>query len=412
MFRRLSSGLPKDPTYPPTLEGLGYFVNENDEIRSIENPKAFFKFFLTKNERYNLVQREAMNQAIREIVEERLVAIGLQKTIIPLNAPLTTPHLHIFTSPNLSIARRIVVLFYEPKDDIGIFAHRLLGGGGGIDVGSAVSLCRYIQEQHTSPSDLSPPAIILANTGQLRWWRKGQKAVTQTTWFALPQASAVDKPYRFDKIKNTIEGNRDIGEHTDYIFNHVISELAHPEAKINIIGVSEGAMAVSHFLEQPANWEKWGSRVQAFAAIATWYQSIDCKNPLFLEWMLARSRVYTLSSEPEGTFLVGPEGNKRSLGHGSPVFSLGEPFYTECMLPKGYKTVLQWFQEVAEVDDTTQSGNGGGYRNPVFLRQDDDNDGYTDLGFGDEGFEDEERGDGIELKIEDSATVQGEDEGQ
>jgi len=428
MFRRLSSGLPKDPTYPPTLEGLGYFVNENDEIRSIENPKAYFKFFLTKNERYNVIQREAMNswyflfpsrsllifhpEAIRDIIEERLLAIGLQKTIIPLNAAVTTPHLHIFTSSNLSIARRIIVVFYEPKDDIGVFAHRMLGGEGGINVGSAVNLCRYIQGLHTSPSDLSPPAIILANMGQLRWWRKGQKAVTQMTWFALLQASAVDKPYRFDKIKNTIEGNRNTDEHIDYIFNHVISELAHPEAKIDVIGVSEGAMGVSRFLEQPANWKKWESRVQAFAAIATWYQSIDCKNPKFLEWMLARSRAYRLSDEPEGTFLVGPEGNKRSFGHGSPVFSLGEPFYSECMLPKGYKSVLNWFQEVAELDDTMDGGNGVGYRNPVFFRQDDDDDDYTDLGFGGEGFGDDERDDGIDLRIEDGADVRGEDEDQ
>ena len=38
-----------------------YFVNEHDEIRNIENPKAYFKFFLTKNDRHNCVQREAMN---------------------------------------------------------------------------------------------------------------------------------------------------------------------------------------------------------------------------------------------------------------------------------------------------------------------------------------------------------------
>jgi hypothetical protein len=38
-----------------------YFINDKDEIRSIENPKAYFKFFLTRNDRYNSLQREAMN---------------------------------------------------------------------------------------------------------------------------------------------------------------------------------------------------------------------------------------------------------------------------------------------------------------------------------------------------------------
>lgn len=79
MFRRLTFGLPKDPVFPHDLKGLGqdpppsdsqflctdnpprYFVNEEDEIRSIENPKAYFKFFITRNDRHNCVQREAMN---------------------------------------------------------------------------------------------------------------------------------------------------------------------------------------------------------------------------------------------------------------------------------------------------------------------------------------------------------------
>ena len=77
MFRRLPSGLPKDPVFATDLQGLGcvfpfshslhtkpspsYFINEKDEIRSLENPKAYFKFFLTKNDRYNCAQRESMN---------------------------------------------------------------------------------------------------------------------------------------------------------------------------------------------------------------------------------------------------------------------------------------------------------------------------------------------------------------
>jgi hypothetical protein len=43
------------------LTTFRYFINDKDEIRSIETPKAYFKYFLTKNERHNDVQREAMN---------------------------------------------------------------------------------------------------------------------------------------------------------------------------------------------------------------------------------------------------------------------------------------------------------------------------------------------------------------
>ena len=49
--------------------------------------------------------------------------------------------------------------------------------------------------------------------------------------------------------------------------------------------------------------------------------------------------------------------------HGAPVFSLGEPYYAEMMLPKGYKTIINWFQEVA-ADPF--------YANPMLARIDDD----------------------------------------
>ena len=43
------------------LTSFRYFINNKDEIRNIDNPKAYFKFFLTKNDRYNILQRESMN---------------------------------------------------------------------------------------------------------------------------------------------------------------------------------------------------------------------------------------------------------------------------------------------------------------------------------------------------------------
>ncbi|APA15947.1 hypothetical protein SS1G_09155 [Sclerotinia sclerotiorum 1980 UF-70] len=395
MFRRLPSGLPKDPKFEPTLEGLGYFINEKDEIRSIENPKAYFKFFLTKNDRYNQLHREAMNHAIRDIVMERLLNLGLQKVLLPLNVTETSPHIHILTSSNLSTASRVIILFYEPKDDIGIFAHRILGGAGGINTGSAVNIVKYIQEKGACSEESEPPAIILANMGQIYWYRRGQKPVTLMTWSALPQSSCVEKTTRLDAIKNTVPGNRTTDEHIDYIFNHVIEELMPKVAKIDVIGVSEGAMGVSRFLDDLENWKKWGSRMQALAALATWWHSIDYKNPLFLKWLEARGRIYMNSPEPEGTYLAGPHGTRHFRAFGSPVFSLGESYYTECLLPKGYHTVIDFFHEVADWDS-----QGGEYVNPTFVRIDGGEEDYEDMGFGDEGFGDEERKDGVELKIE------------
>lgn len=38
-----------------------YFIHGSDEIRSIKNEKEYFKFFITRNARYNDRQRFAMN---------------------------------------------------------------------------------------------------------------------------------------------------------------------------------------------------------------------------------------------------------------------------------------------------------------------------------------------------------------
>ncbi|EHK97557.1 hypothetical protein M7I_6710 [Glarea lozoyensis 74030] len=60
-----------------------------------------------------------------------------------------------------------------------------------------------------------------------------------------------------------------------------------------------------------------------------------------------RGRAYATSDKLCGLFLAGPKGKKHLPGHGCPVFSLGEPHFSEMMLPKGYKVIIDWFQEVA-----------------------------------------------------------------
>lgn len=74
--------LPADPVFPAELDKLGsvqvqpfssgareltrlskssYFINESDQIRKISDPSQEFQFKINKNERWNQVQRGAMN---------------------------------------------------------------------------------------------------------------------------------------------------------------------------------------------------------------------------------------------------------------------------------------------------------------------------------------------------------------
>lgn len=48
-------------TVSSTKHPSSYFVNEDDEIRSIENSDNYFQFFISRNPRWNDRQRYAMN---------------------------------------------------------------------------------------------------------------------------------------------------------------------------------------------------------------------------------------------------------------------------------------------------------------------------------------------------------------
>lgn len=61
MFRRLPNQLPKDVVVPAELDKLGYFLDENDQIRKIADPKQPYQHKINRVDRVNDVYKEAMN---------------------------------------------------------------------------------------------------------------------------------------------------------------------------------------------------------------------------------------------------------------------------------------------------------------------------------------------------------------
>ena len=179
----------------------------------------------------------------------------------------------------------MIILFYEQTADLGILAYRIVGGKGGINVGTVVNFVKSIQSLSSGPGNNDPPGILLANLGQLMWYRRGKRAVTWRTWNGLPQKNAVSGPLKTDPEKNHIPSNRNPAEHVDYIFKYVVRDLLNPTAVLDTVGVSGGANEVVEFLDNSNNWGAFGPRMNALALVAPYYAPRDFVDSNFATWL-------------------------------------------------------------------------------------------------------------------------------
>lgn len=139
--------------------------------------------------------------------------------------------------------------------DLGVFAYRIIGQESIAD-GSALDFVHDIQ----SNKDGADTAIVIANLGQLLWYRRGQRAVTMASWNGLPRKSGVRGPMRIDPVKNHIPGNEDVKAHVKSVFD-VVEKMASDDVLIDVIGLGDGAEEVVEYLDQ--NWEQWETKVRA-----------------------------------------------------------------------------------------------------------------------------------------------------
>ncbi|KAI5303644.1 40S ribosomal protein mrp2, mitochondrial, partial [Ascosphaera pollenicola] len=201
MFVAPRNILPEDPKFPSDLKDLGYHINEKDELRSIENPEEPFRYKVNVNDRYNEVRKEAFNACTRETVLSRLQGLDLQKLRLPIGNTELMPHVPILITPSIFTSKRVIVVFGEPTQDLGIWAYRTIGGQT-INAGSAVNFTKEVLKDGKDASGL-----IIANLGQLVWYCRGRRAVSLATWEALPRESAVFPSYKITR-RNIIPQNK------------------------------------------------------------------------------------------------------------------------------------------------------------------------------------------------------------
>ena len=190
--------------------------------------------------------------------------------------------------------------------DLGIFAHRIIGQNS-IASGSALDFVHAVQ----SREDSADTAIVIANLGQLIWYRRGQRAMTTASWNALPRKTGVGNPRRIDTVRNRIPGNGSIKEHVKSVFEEVLGKLARQDAVIDLIGLGEGAEEAVGYLDQ--NWKDWEGKVRAICVGLgfVWRVGDDIHNEKFMDfWGKASLRS---SPYPSITIFVSIRANDANL---------------------------------------------------------------------------------------------------
>ena len=225
---------------------------------------------------------------IRKILAPRFSCLDLTITRLPTTAGPTDPHIPILTSPNLDKAKRLLIYFGESSQDLGIFAYRVVGQES-IAAGSALNFVSDALKDDLGKDT----AVVIANLGQLVWWRRGKKAITITSWNALPRKNGVGGGMRMDSVKNRVQGHENFGEHVRRVFEF-IDEKAKANAKIDIIGLSEGAEEAVKYLD--GNWEIWKERVRAVCVGLSyvWEVKDEVHDPAFKDFW-AKVRMSFLS---------------------------------------------------------------------------------------------------------------------
>jgi hypothetical protein len=163
----------------------------------------------------------------------------------PVAEGITKPSVPVFMSDNISTASRVVVFIGELLEDLGVFSYRDICDEG-ISFGSVLNLAKAVLGENPKNSR---NALILANPGEHVWHNATGTPVSVEAFRGRTRHSAVVRE-RPVSLRNAIEGNTSLAEHTKYIFEKLLLPSLPLGAKIDIIGLSEGGFAALMYLKK------------------------------------------------------------------------------------------------------------------------------------------------------------------
>lgn len=234
------------------------------------------------------------------------------------------------------------------------------------------------------------PGVVILNPGQLLFSHKQGRAMTQTSWMALPRKSAVHPPIRISEKHNRVEGNTSPAEHVHFVFEKLLGnpEFVQPDAELYVVGLGEGADDVLQYLQENPGRH----HIAAIATTApvpslptTCSISLSKENAPFLQLLSNRARAWCLSPHELNKPLANPTPIDRVTSAASPesfaeaaeaayqevalfpMMSGGTTEHAECVMTVAMGAILDWFEEVVFVGGSGEVSGGAGqaYKNGV-----------------------------------------------
>lgn len=299
-------------------------------------------------------------------MQDRMLKLDLEILRLPLGALVAERHVPIYVSKDLHHKKRVIVVFGERNQDLGIFSYRSIGEDG-IKVGSAQDFANTIINGPKTTSADEVPGIIITNPGQLIWYRGGSRAIGYNEHLNMPRLSAVHGPFRIDPVKNRAPGNSNFTEHVQYVFENVMAGIVSPDAKFDIIGLEYTGDAVIQYLSD--HWSTWNSRIDGICLgnpqlkLSELSTEPDQEGD-FTKFLAKRARAYFVSDKPIETPILGRDE------YGYNCYASGESLYEDGILIKGWRSMLDWFNMISVLGD---------YEEPVFTMVDATEDNHDNI---------------------------------
>jgi hypothetical protein len=297
------------------------------------------------------------------------------------------PAAPIFTTrqADLSAKKNVIIIINDHMQDLGVWAYRKICDDS-FDAGSCTGTIKALKLRHHSVES-SEPGLVILNPGQYYYSHRERRSLTHESWEALPKKSLFHPTVKADGTHNLVAGSHDMQEHITTVFEKVVNneQFVRRDADLYIVGIGDGANGVLAYLN--THWSALCARVKAAAWVQP-YADTGTFDTSFAAFLETRTRSWTVSTAPLNTCLGMPDHNPaptrqtdtptptRSWEDGDPddefaetffcpTFSGGEEEFTECVFPKSYKAMLDFFDEIGRTGGAGVA-SGDGYVNPVF----------------------------------------------